>query len=45
MGKKSVDQQPRGDVKTIEEFIDIALADTRQRLDGLGLGDGRGDAG
>ena len=39
MGKESIDLQPAGDVKTIEEFIDIALSDTRHRLDTLGVSD------
>lgn len=39
MGKESIDQQPAGEVKTIEEFIEIALQDTRHRLEMLGVSD------
>ena len=39
MGKESLGAQGSGDVKTIEEFIDIALHDTRQRLLALGISD------
>ncbi|RLT96316.1 MAG: hypothetical protein D9N11_15080 [Ketobacter sp.] len=39
MGKESIDLQPAGDVKTIEEFIDIALHDTRHHLEMLGVSD------